>query len=329
MTRILSYNILTGGVGRIDTIERMIRTANPDIVGLVEATNQDVVKELAKRLGMDYRVNETAEHTQRPSLALLSRLPIVSTAVHTHPILRAPLLEVGLQEQEGEKAGEKLTVFVTHLSASFARFRGGDRIRLQEVQQILHFMQANHDPHVLMGDFNSLAPGDSLKTSNLLRYLIIVDHFRARYWPQGSPTLNFVVPPRLHFLMPILRLIPKYKGASWIFDDGMSLYVARATIGLLRTSGYVDCFRYINPRSWGFTCPSAFPAGRIDYLFANPRLATRLSACKVIDGNGEIKVYEASDHLPVMAEFGLEVAEPARSHLEQPVGASGTSGEAF
>ncbi|MGH2509574.1 MAG: endonuclease/exonuclease/phosphatase family protein, partial [Ktedonobacteraceae bacterium] len=109
MTRILSYNILMGGTGRLEDIEGMIRLANPDVVGLVEAINPEVVETLAGRLGMDYRTNAHSDGMWNTSSALLSRLPIVCSKVHASPgVLSRPLLEVGLEEIHGEK----LTVFV-------------------------------------------------------------------------------------------------------------------------------------------------------------------------------------------------------------------------
>jgi endonuclease/exonuclease/phosphatase family metal-dependent hydrolase len=319
MTRILSYNILVGGKNRLDKIEQMIRQADPDVVGLVEATNQEVVKELAGRLGMDYRVNALPDNPWQPELALLSRLPIVSSTIHPHPAMRAhALLEVCLEEANGEK----LTVFVTHLTADFFRGRGGDAPRRKEVQAILDSMRANHSPHVLIGDFNALAPTDTLKASNLLRYLVELEKRLKKSSPaarKGHPTLNYVLPPRLRFLRPVLRLVAQNRFLSVLFDGVGSLYAPRGSIALLRAAGYVDCFRYINPRAWGFTCPAAAPAGRIDYLFANPALATRLSACKVINGGAEIEAPQASDHLPVMAEFGTAVTMPWHVRREIPV----------
>src|SRR6266700_1087560 len=52
MTRILSYNILVGATRRVDPLTRMIQAAQPDVVGLVEATNPRVIEELARRLDM-------------------------------------------------------------------------------------------------------------------------------------------------------------------------------------------------------------------------------------------------------------------------------------
>src|SRR5229473_286390 len=109
MTRILSYNILVGGTRRIDFIEQMIRMADPDVVGLVEAHDLHVVQELARRLGMDYRTNMSPDGSWRTSIALLSRLPIVSSAIHpAHGAISRPMLEVGLEDE----SGERMTAFV-------------------------------------------------------------------------------------------------------------------------------------------------------------------------------------------------------------------------
>lgn len=299
MTRILSYNILAGGARRVDFIERMIKTAKPDVVGLVEALNGDVVRELARRLGMEYRTNASPDGSWKASLALLSRLPITRHAVHpAHGTISRPLLEVGLEDENGEP----FTVFVNHLVAEFSKGRGGDGLRRKEVKAILEVLRANREPHVLLGDFNALAPGDQLRVSRLIGYLVAVDQ---RYKKMGrahelvhngNPSLDYVVPPPLRFLRPLLQVIPRSRVLSALCDEAGALYVPRASIALLRDAGYVDCFRHKNPRAWGFTCPAANPAGRIDYLFANPLLATRLSTCKVVEGNDEVCGKDASDH---------------------------------
>lgn len=328
MTHILSYNILVGGTGRVEDIEGMIRLANADVVGLVEALNPRVVETLARHLGMEYCTNASPNGAWRASSALLSRLPIVRSEVHACPgVLLRPLLEVTLEEAHGEK----LTAFVAHLTADFVRGRGGDTSRRKEVNEILRVMRADHGPHVLMGDFNALAPGDRLKASHLLRYLVALDKRRKRR-PQdsyGHPHLNFVIPSYLRPLSPLLRMIPHSQLLCDLFDEASGLYVARGSIGLLREAGYVDCFRYVNPRAWGFTCPSASPAGRIDYLFANPLLATRLSACKVIDGGQDVNAEEASDHLPVLAEFGVGVETTFSPRMERTVETEEPTEEAF
>ena len=304
MTRILSYNILVGGTRRVDQITRIIESAHPDIVGLVEATNPRVVEELAERLGMQQRMSAIPEHTRDWQIALLSQLPIVQAHSYIRPgILTKPLLEVCIEEEDGRE----LTVFVTHLSAAFNYGRGGESIRRREVQEILHIMASKRGmPHLLMGDFNALAPGDRLEASNLLRYLVEMDR-RYQQSPHeyvGNPYLNFVVPAPLRFLKPLLHAIPRSKMLCALFDEAGSLYAPRGSINLLRKAGYVDCFRRMNPGDWGFTCPASAPAGRIDFIFASPDMAERLSACTVVTGWDGLRADEASDHLPVVAEFG-------------------------
>ncbi|HEY6541159.1 MAG TPA: endonuclease/exonuclease/phosphatase family protein [Ktedonobacteraceae bacterium] len=309
MTRVLTYNILVGGTRRIDQIEQMIKAAQPDVVGLVEATNPRVVEELAVRLDMDYRLSGRGEHATDWQVALLSRLPITHVQVHRRPgLLSKLLLEVGVQEEDGRA----LTIFVMHLAASFSSsLRGGDSIRREEAREILRLMKAKRGtPHLLMGDFNSLAPGDMLKASRLLRYLVQMDELRrARpYESVGHPHLDFVVPPSLRFLEPLLRMTARNAFLSALFDGAGSLYVARGTIRLLRSAGYVDSFRRVNGRAEGFTCPAQAPAGRIDYIFASPELAPRLSSCRVVTEAEGVRGEQASDHLPVLAEFGEDVA---------------------
>jgi hypothetical protein len=165
-----------------------------------------------------------------------------------------------------------------------------------------------------MGDFNSLAPGDDLKGSRLLRYLIEIDKLRAQSPEEavGYPHLDFVVPPNLRFLEPLLLQIPRSNLLSELFDKVVSLYTARGTMRLLRNAGYVDCFRRVSPYARGFTCPARMPSGRIDYIIASPELAGRLSDCYVLTEGDGVYGYEASDHLPVVAEFGEVVgAAPA------------------
>lgn len=315
MTRILSYNILAGGKRRVDQLTNIISSAHPDIVGLVEANSLQAIEELADRLKMQYRISGNHTQAQDWQTALLSNLPIVETHSHFRSdILTKPVLEVCLEEKDGHK----LTVFVTHLAAAFYIGRGGDGIRRREVREILRIMASKRGtPHLLIGDFNAIAPGDRLKASTLVRYLAEMDLRRRQnpYATFGHPNLNFVVPEPLRFLNPLLRGITRSRTLCALFDQAGSLYAPRGSIGMLRKAGYIDCFRYTNPHDPGFTCPAAAPAGRIDYIFASPEIAGRLSRCCVVTKGNGLRGDEASDHLPVVAEFGESNEEregPAR-----------------
>jgi endonuclease/exonuclease/phosphatase family metal-dependent hydrolase len=309
MTRILSYNILVGGKRRVDQLTKIISSAQPDIVGLVEANNPRIVEEIAQRLGMQYRMSGSCTQANKWQNALLSRLPIIETHVHNHSdILTKPILEASIEEEDGGK----LTVFIVHLTTAFYQSKGGDGQRQHEVQEILRIMASKRGtPHLLMGDFNAIAPGDRLKASALLRYLIKMDQQDRRNPTEdlGYPNLDSVVPRRLHFLYPFMETITRSKILCTLLDKTGSVYISRGSISMLRKAGYIDCFRLKNPNEPGFTCPAASLAGRIDYIFASPELAERLSASYVVtEGNG-LCGDEASDHLPVVAEFGESAEE--------------------
>ncbi len=92
----------------------------------------------------------------------------------------------------------------------------------------------------------------------------------------------------------------RVKAQTW-FQLG---YIPRWTLGPLLDAGYVDCFRKLHPEEDGFTLPSPHPQVRLDYVFAAPPLDEALRGCRVITSPREVAL--ASDHLPVLAEFGWE-----------------------
>ncbi|GAC1311063.1 MAG: hypothetical protein NVSMB27_47860 [Ktedonobacteraceae bacterium] len=305
MTRILSYNIQMGASRRIEPLTRMIETAHPDVVGLVEATQPHVVDELGQRLDMQSVMSGRAEHADSWQVALLTRLPIVYTKTHIRPeAITKPVLEVCIEEPDGRQ----LTVFVTHLAAAFSKGWGGDGIRRREVRELLNIMAAKQGtPHLIMGDFNAMAPGDPFQASSLLRYIVAVDKRYRQHSDAmvGHPHLNFVVPQPLRIFNPLLRIIPESKLLCRLFDAAAAIYAPRGCIGLLKSAGYVDCFRKMNADVAGFSCPAAAPAGRIDFIFASPELAASLSSCSIPTEGCGVRGEEASDHLPVVADFGV------------------------
>ena len=88
------------------------------------------------------------------------------------------------------------------------------------------------------------------------------------------------------------------KAQAW-FQMG---YVPRWSLGPLLHAGYVDCFRELHPEEDGFTLPSTGPQVRLDYVFAAPSLTGALRECRTL--TLPKAVTSASDHLPILAEFG-------------------------
>lgn len=300
MTRVLSYNIQTGGTHRLDKLVTFIAAIHADVVGLIEATNPLAAQELAERLGMQLTLSGEGTHAKDWQVGILSRLPITDIQRHARPEIftKQHLLEVCIEEADGTS----LTVFVTHLTAAFHRRAESDRTRRAEMQEILRIMSARQGtPHLLMGDFNAISPGESLKASALLSYLMNPEQdYLKRY-------KEFIERSDLDFLTSsytqILEAIPHNKLLTAISDTISPLYTPRAGIELLHRRGYVDCYRRMNSQKPGFTYPALAPAGRIDFIFASPELAPRLTSSYVVVKAEGVRGGEASDHLPVFAEF--------------------------
>jgi exodeoxyribonuclease-3 len=165
--RILSYNIRRGGAGREAPLASVIRAVNPDVVVLEEATRPDVVERLAHDTGMGHWSSKSGK-----SLAFMSRQSVASFAAYRPPISRHAFLEI-------LPSTTSWRVFGVHLSAVHAAWT--ERRRLFELRALLRAVAAHQSgPHILIGDFNTVAPGDIFDARRLPRRL------RALVWLSGG-----------------------------------------------------------------------------------------------------------------------------------------------
>ena len=168
--KILSYNIRHGGVGRAAAIADVIAQASPDVVILQEATRASVVADLGAKLSMQ------AVAADRQSLGFLSRVPIAHFAWHRPRVSRHAFLEVQPQ-------GTPFRIFGLHLSAVHSAWT--EQRRTLELRALLRGIAAHqHGFHVLVGDFNTLAPGELLDVGQLparLRALVWLSGGRIRW----------------------------------------------------------------------------------------------------------------------------------------------------
>ena len=147
--RVLSYNILKGGEDRLPLLLGVLRTQAPDVVAIQEANDSGNVEWLARELGMALVYG--AANTKY-SVAWLSRLPVARAENHRREVFRKTLLEI-----EVEWEGEPLRLFAAHLKAKLAC----EEQRAEEAAAILDILAPlRGQPHLLMGDFNTIAPGD-------------------------------------------------------------------------------------------------------------------------------------------------------------------------
>ncbi len=157
--RLLSYNILAGGEGRLPLIISLIQKQQADIVALVEADSRDNAEVLAQQLGMSLIYGEG---NGKAHVAWLSHLPVIYAQNHPLPALAKTLLEIGILWE-----GATLPLFATHLKAG--QNQEGEQRRVAEIRAILRYIHTLGDqPHLLVGDFNTIHPADQ---PNALAYM--------------------------------------------------------------------------------------------------------------------------------------------------------------
>jgi endonuclease/exonuclease/phosphatase family metal-dependent hydrolase len=169
--RLLTYNIQHGGRKREAAIADAIRAANPDLVVLQEARYPESVNQIADLAGLTQFGARRGE-----SLAFISREPVIHAAWHKPRVSRHAFLEV-------VPADTRWRVFGVHLSAVHAAWT--EQRRVFELRALLRAIaEHQHGPHVLAGDFNTLAPGellDPLKLPARLRALLWLSGGRVRW----------------------------------------------------------------------------------------------------------------------------------------------------
>jgi exodeoxyribonuclease-3 len=164
--KLMSYNIRFGGGGRESLLAEVIRAVEPDLVVFQEATDPRVIEGLAK-------ATEMTQWASRPahSIAYISRLAVAHHEWHYPAGARHSFLEIQL-------AGSEARIFGLHLRARFSKW--SERRRAREIQALLEGIRWHQEGlHVLVGDFNTLAPGELLDVRRMPHWI------RALVWLSG------------------------------------------------------------------------------------------------------------------------------------------------
>ena len=164
--RILSYNILKGGIGREASIGEIVAACSPDVVIFQEAYRPAVVQQIAETCGMDYW-DATLGH----SVAFMSRVEIANHVWRRVRWAKRAYLE--LTTRGG------LCIYGVHLSAVHSNLT--EQRRAHEVRGLLRSVERHQQGmHLVTGDFNTLAPGERLDMNRLPPRL------RALAWVTGK-----------------------------------------------------------------------------------------------------------------------------------------------
>lgn len=176
--RLLSYNIRFGGLGREQALAQAIVAAAPDLVVFQEATHPEVIERLAAATKYPFWAAR-----RNHSIGYLSRQEVDYHEWHYPAGAKHSFLEIVI-------GGSDARVFGLHLSARFSRW--DERRRGREIRSLLEGIKRHQDGfHVLVGDFNTLAPGEVLELRRMPAWI------RALIWISGRKlqreTIQFVL----------------------------------------------------------------------------------------------------------------------------------------
>jgi endonuclease/exonuclease/phosphatase family metal-dependent hydrolase len=267
--KICTYNILEGGVGRIDPLAEVILLSGAEVVVVQECWDRGLFAKLAGKLGMDFFVAENPRNKEGATGVLVKLgWGEIREAVNYAPLdgrlTRSAFHVVVLEKSEaGSREPEEWVIVGLHLHAR--ETVADEEVRLSEVPAVLEIgerLRARRDGVVMCGDFNTSHPGQVIDPAKLRPKV------RERIAPQGG------VLPR--------EVITRVLGAGG--------------------GGWVDAHA-IGRRAeeFGVSFTTAAPAMRVDYVFVTPGLAGRVHSCEVF--MPEMARF-ASDHYPVVAEIG-------------------------
>lgn len=164
--RLLSYNIRFGGRGREHALAETIVAAAPDLVVFQEAIDPRVIERLSQATKYPFWAAR-----RNHSIGFLSRTEVDYHEWHYPANARHSFLEI-------VPNGSKTRVFGLHLSARFSKW--DERRRTREIRSLLEGIKRHQNGfHVLVGDFNTLAPGEVLEIDRLPAWI------RALIWISG------------------------------------------------------------------------------------------------------------------------------------------------
>ena len=166
--KIMTYNILEGGVGRIDPLAEVIRLSGADVVVVEEATDEGLFQKLADRVGMD-RFLAQSPREKEGAVGVMSRLKIVEGVNHgaLDGRLTRSAVHVIVEVRSRESGVRSLLPIVgVHLHAR--ETIEDEAVRMTELPGVFGIGELFRGrAHVICGDFNSYHPQQVVEMGKL------------------------------------------------------------------------------------------------------------------------------------------------------------------
>jgi len=164
--KLLSYNIRFGGRGRQQPLAETIKAIDPDLVVFQEAIDPRVIELIATETGFPFWAAR-----RNHSIGYISKQKVSYHEWHYPAGARHSFLEI-------VPAQSDTRVFGLHLSARFSKW--DERRRTREIRALLEGIKHHQNGfHILVGDFNTVAPGEALEFDRLPAWI------KALIWISG------------------------------------------------------------------------------------------------------------------------------------------------
>jgi exodeoxyribonuclease III len=162
--RVMTYNILDGGVNREAYILDVVQRAKPDVVILQEVFTEDFLKFLSQSLGMNYFIGGGNKERK---VALLSKLLVLSFKSH-HPVF--PIWRNFIDAEIEYQLNKTVRIIGVHPIANLEIVL--EVWRMWEANYIVRHVHNYQDTLCLIaGDFNAIAPRETVKTEAMPEWL--------------------------------------------------------------------------------------------------------------------------------------------------------------
>lgn len=180
--RVMTYNILTDGRNfqqdppqpeRWDAIAAVIKAVDPDVVVLQEVMTHDFLTYVANVLGMAWF---WADDGGKMQVGALSRLPVQATTTVSLHFSSGAAARSALALTVLAADGQPLTIYGVHAVAFYSWV--AEAVRRHQIKHLLAHAAHAHPRHLLIGDFNTFAPNDTVSLTNAPQWV------KMQTWPQ-------------------------------------------------------------------------------------------------------------------------------------------------
>ena len=165
MLRVLTWNIAFGQPEKVEKLFTVLDAAQADMITLNEADHEDVITDLAQRLGMTH---VWARGSGDRHVATLSRYPILRWQIYNQKPLTQAALSTTIDYRPDGK--NPLTVYNVHLRPD--PFWHYEVIRYLAVNALLSVIKREKvQTSLIMGDLNTYGKGDPVDVETILRFM--------------------------------------------------------------------------------------------------------------------------------------------------------------